>query len=45
MALTILRTYYNFCFAYKSNGVIETAAQRIGIAEKKFNINDIIYMQ
>jgi hypothetical protein len=45
MALTILRTYYNFCFAYKSNGTIETAAQRIGIAKKKFTINDIIYMQ
>ena len=45
MALTILRTYYNFCFAFKSNGTMETAAQRIGIAKKKFNINDIIYMQ
>lgn len=44
-ALTILRTYYNFCFAFKSNGVMETPAQRIGIAKKKFNINDIIYMQ
>jgi hypothetical protein len=45
MALTILRTYYNFCFAFKSNDVMETPAQRIGIAKKKFNINDIIYMQ
>ncbi|MDP4083497.1 MAG: insertion element protein [Bacillota bacterium] len=45
MALTILRTYYNFCFAYKTNDRIETPAQRLGITRKKFNINDIIYMQ
>jgi hypothetical protein len=24
MALTILRTYYNFCFAFKSNGAMDT---------------------
>lgn len=45
MALTILRTYYSFCFAFKSNGVRVTPAQRIGIAKKKFKINDIIYIQ
>ncbi|GEK89632.1 hypothetical protein APU01nite_16710 [Alkalibacterium putridalgicola] len=45
MALTILRTYYNFCFSYTSDGGSGTAAQRLGLTKKKFNIKDIIYMQ
>lgn len=46
MALTILRTYYNFCFPYKTpNDEKLTPAQRLGITNKKFNINDIIYIR
>lgn len=45
MALTILRTYYNFCFSYKTKDRVGTPAQRLGIAEKQFKIKDIIYMQ
>ena len=43
-AITILRTFYNFCWAFKSgNGDVLTPAQRIGITDKQFNYNDIIY--
>jgi len=45
MALTILRTYYNFCLAYKTTDRIETPAQRLGITKKLFDLKDIIYMQ
>lgn len=45
MAITILRTYYNFCFAFKSNETMETPAQRLGITEKKFDLKDIIYLR
>jgi hypothetical protein len=49
MALTILRTYYNFCLAYKTKegkkDVVATPAQRLGIADKKYEINDIIYLR
>ena len=43
-AITILRTFYNFCWTFKSyDGNVLTPAQRIGIADKKFKYNDIIY--
>ena len=45
MAITILRTYYNFCFAFKTNETMETPAQRLGITEKKFDLKDIIYLR
>ena len=45
MVLTILRTYYNFCLAYKSDGTVETPSQRLGVSKKKFNLKDIIYRQ
>ena len=45
MAITILRTYYNFCFAFKSNGEMKTPAQRMGITDKKFDLKDIIYLR
>jgi hypothetical protein len=46
MALTVLRTYYNFCFPYKTpDGKKLTPAQRLGITTKKFNINDILYLR
>lgn len=45
MAITILRTYYNFCLAYNSNGTLETPAQRLGITNKKFDLKDIIYLR
>jgi len=46
MALTVLRTYYNFCFPYKTpDGKKLTPAQRLGITDKVFKINDIIYLR
>lgn len=45
MALTILRTYYNFCLAYKTKETVGTPAQRLGIAKKQFDLKEIIYMQ
>lgn len=45
MVLTILRTYYNVCLAYKSDGTVETSAQRLGVTNKILCIKDIIYMQ
>ncbi|MFP5115964.1 hypothetical protein ACSU64_27005 [Bacillaceae bacterium C204] len=49
MALTILRTYYNFCLAYKTKEgkteTIATPAQRLGLVTKKFNINDVLYLR
>ncbi len=38
MALTILRTYYNFCLSYKTRQgkqeIVATPAQRLGNCEK-----------
>jgi len=46
MALTILRTYYNFCMPYKSADKKKlTPAQRLGITEKVFKIEDILYFR
>ena len=45
MALTILRTYYNFCFAFKTKDSIGTPTQRLGITKRIFNLKDILYMQ
>ncbi len=43
-AITILRTFYNFCWAFRSgNGDVLTPAQRIGITDKQSNYTDIIY--
>lgn len=41
--VTILRTYYNFCVAYKSGGKRLTPAQRLGIADKQYDLKDIVY--
>lgn len=43
MAITILRTYYNFCKPYKTKGRNETPAQRLGIADRVYTWKDIIY--
>ncbi len=43
MSITILRTYYNFCNTITTNGDKKTPAQRIGIADKMYDWNDIIY--
>jgi hypothetical protein len=44
--VTILRTYYNFCRPYKSaDKKYLTPAQRLGITDKQFNWNDIIYFR
>ncbi|SDH73445.1 hypothetical protein [Desulfosporosinus hippei] len=40
---TILRTFYNFCWATKLNGELATPAQRLGIADRKYTYRDIIY--
>lgn len=44
-AITILRTYYNFCMPYKAYGELATPAQRIGIVDKVYNWEDIIYFR
>lgn len=45
-ALTILRTFYNFCEIYKSaDGKVLTPAQRLGITDKVFDLKDIIYLR
>jgi transposase-like protein len=45
MAITILRTYYNFCLPYKTGKIDKTPAQRLGIADKIFELKDIIYLR
>lgn len=45
MALTILRTYYNFCFPYKTKKEVGTPAQRLGLTDKQFSLKDIIYLR
>lgn len=49
MALTILRTYYNFCLSYKTKegekDVIATPAQRLGLVNRQFSLKDIIYFR
>jgi hypothetical protein len=45
-AITILRTYYNFCMPYKAlNKQLITPAQQLGIINKKFELTDIIYFK
>jgi hypothetical protein len=43
--ITILRTYYNFCLPVKPRGDKLTPAQRLGITEKQFSIEDIVYFR
>lgn len=45
MALTILRTYYNFCIPYKTKNEVGTPAQRLGITDKVFDLKDVIYLR
>lgn len=49
MALTILRTYYNFCLPYKTKEgksiTLKTPAQRLGLTDKEFSLEDIIYLR
>ncbi|RBP04244.1 hypothetical protein [Rossellomorea aquimaris] len=45
MAITILRTYYNFCLPYESRNIKKTPAQRLGIAKKVFELKDILYLR
>jgi transposase-like protein len=43
-ALTIFRTYYNFCIPFVSkDGRSATPAQRLGITDKCFTLKEIIY--
>src|SRR5690625_930502 len=41
-AITILRTYYNFCVPWRRKRNI-TPAQRLGIADRQYSWQDIIY--
>lgn len=43
--ITIFRTVYNFCWATKSNGELQTPAQRLGLTDKIFDYKDIIYFR
>ncbi|MEH7075518.1 hypothetical protein [Neobacillus drentensis] len=47
MAVTILRTYYNFCLRAKSKGKKArlTPAQNLGLVDKQFTLNDILYFK
>jgi transposase-like protein len=46
MAVTILRTYYNFCLGMYTKGKGElTPAQQLGITDKQFTLNDILYFK
>ncbi|MBZ9606798.1 hypothetical protein G9F73_002985 [Clostridium estertheticum] len=45
-AITILRTYYNFCMPYKTlDKQLLTPTQKLGITNKKFDLNDIKYFK
>lgn len=43
--VTILRTYYNFIRPIKMGGKKLTPAQRLGITDRQFDWNDIIYFK
>lgn len=43
--VTILRTFYNFCWKTKYNNQILTPAMRLGIADKVYDEKDIIYFR
>lgn len=45
-AVTILRTFYNFCWPIKSSDGKElTPAQRLGLSDKIYTYEDIIYFK
>lgn len=43
--VTILRTYYNFCKPMKMGSKKLTPAQRLGIVDKQFSFEDILYFK
>jgi hypothetical protein len=43
--LTIARTYLNFCDTYKYHGKEVTPAMRLGLADKVYTVEDIIYFK
>ena len=43
MSVSVLRTYYNFCKETEKNSIKNTPAQRLGIADKVYSWEDIIY--
>ncbi len=45
MAITILRTYYNFCLPYESGNTKKTPAQCLGLANRVFELKDILYLR
>lgn len=46
MAVTILRTYYNFCLEMNTQDKEKlTPAQQIGLTDKQFTLNDILYFK
>ncbi|WP_166245452.1 hypothetical protein [Paenibacillus turpanensis] len=45
-AITILRTYYNFCLPFRSWDKSKlTPAQRLGLVNRAFTLKDIIYFK
>lgn len=43
--ITILRTLYNFCWSTKRWNELATPAQRLGLTDKQFSLNDILYFK
>lgn len=43
--LTIFRTFYNFCWARKYGDIYLTPAQKLGLTDKVFNYEDIVYFR
>ncbi len=43
--MTIFRTFYNFCWTKKKNGVMMTPAQRLGLTNRQYTEKDIIYFR
>jgi transposase-like protein len=43
--LTLMRTYYNFCLPFTLNGKDITPAMALGIADRVYTVEDIIYFR
>jgi len=45
-AVTILRTWYNFCSPFKTaDGIEATPAQRLGLSDRVFDLSDIVFFR
>lgn len=43
--VTIIRTFYNFCWKQTYGDILQTPAQKLGIANKVYDLKDIIYFK